>query len=183
MCKRFDTLLKRRLKDGDEQRGLIVFAESHYEQRAKLWVKGFRELGTQWGLLHSLCDIPYFAPAKESRLLQLADYVAHALFLLFEKQDATLIKEIVKKFCQFPSKNGGDRMKPKMIRWVGWVAILLLAFLVVPLGDRAWWIIPPVGFVLLLVLIVIDVQKPLTPKRVMLAAAMSVAIGVFLKLT
>lgn len=100
VCKRFDTLLKRRLKDGDEQRGLIVFAESHYEQRAKVWVKGFRELGTQWGLLHGLCDIPYFAPAKESRLLQLADYVAHALFLLFEKHDATLIKEIMKKFDQ-----------------------------------------------------------------------------------
>ena len=43
VCKRFDTLLKRRLKDGDEQRGLIVFAESHYEQRAKVWVRGFRD--------------------------------------------------------------------------------------------------------------------------------------------
>lgn len=100
VCKRFDTLLKRRLKEDDAQRGLIVFAESHYEQRAKVWVKGFRELGTQWGLLHSLCDIPYFAPAKESRLLQLADYVAHGLFLLYEKQDSSLIKEIVKKFDQ-----------------------------------------------------------------------------------
>lgn len=100
VCKRFDTLLKRRLKDGDEQRGLIVFAESHYQQRAKVWVKGFRELGTQWGLLHGLCDIPYFAAAKESRLLQLADYVAHALFLLYEKHDATLVKDIIKKFDQ-----------------------------------------------------------------------------------
>jgi hypothetical protein len=100
VCKRFDLLLKRRFRDGDEQRGLIVFAESHYEQRAKVWVKGFRELGTQWGLLHSLCDIPYFAAAKESRLLQLADYVSHALFQLYEKKDPTLIKEIVNKFDQ-----------------------------------------------------------------------------------
>ncbi len=100
ICKRFDLLLKRRLKDGDEQRGLIVFAESHYEQRAKVWVRGFRDLGTQWGLLHSLCDIPYFAPARESRLLQLADYVAHGLFLLYEKRDASLLKDIVKKFDQ-----------------------------------------------------------------------------------
>lgn len=98
VCKRFDTLLKRRLKDGDEQRGIIVFAESHYEQRAKVWVKGFRELGTQWGLLHSLCDIPYFAAAKESRLLQLADFVSHALYLLYEKQDKSLAKDIIRKF-------------------------------------------------------------------------------------
>lgn len=100
VCKRFDTLLKRRLHDGDEQRGLLVFAESHYQPRAKVWVNGFRELGTQWGLLHSLCDIPYFAPVKESRLLQLADYVAHALFLLYEKKDSSLIKSVVKKFDQ-----------------------------------------------------------------------------------
>jgi hypothetical protein len=100
VCKRFDTLLKRRLHDGDEQRGLLVFAESHYQPRAKLWVRGFRDLGTQWGLLHSLCDIPYFAPAKESRLLQLADYVAHALYLLYEKNDASLAKSVIKKFDQ-----------------------------------------------------------------------------------
>jgi hypothetical protein len=101
VCKRFDTLLKRRaLGHEDKQRGLLVFAESHFQSRAKIWVKGFWELGTQWGVLHSLCDIPYFAAAKESRLLQLADYVAHALFLLFEKHDATLIKGIIKKFDQ-----------------------------------------------------------------------------------
>lgn len=100
VCKRFDTLLKRRLHEGDEQRGLVVFAESHYQPRAKVWVNGFRELGTQWGLLHSLCDIPYFAPAKESRLLQLADYVAHALFLLYEKNDPSLAKSVMKKFDQ-----------------------------------------------------------------------------------
>lgn len=100
VCKRFDTLLKRRLHDGDEQRGLVVFAESSYQSRAKLWVKGFKELGTQWGLLHSLCDIPYFASAKESRLIQLADYVAHALFLLYEKNDPSLVKSIIRKFDQ-----------------------------------------------------------------------------------
>lgn len=101
VCKRFDTMLKRRLhEDGDEQRGLIVFAESHYQQRARVWVNGFKDLGTQWGLLHSLCDIPYFAPAKESRLLQLADFVSHALFLLYERRDNSLAKTIMKKFDQ-----------------------------------------------------------------------------------
>jgi len=100
VCKRFDTMLKRRLKEGDEQRGIIVFAESHYQQRARVWVNGFKDLGTQWGLLHSLCDIPYFAPASESRLLQLADYVSHALFLLYERRDQSLAKAIMSKFDQ-----------------------------------------------------------------------------------
>ena len=82
ICKRFDTFLKRRAREHDDpQRGLIVFAESHYQQRAKLWVRGFRELGTQWGVLKNLSDIPYFASTRESRLLQLADFVSHSVFL------------------------------------------------------------------------------------------------------
>lgn len=89
VCKRFDIMLKRQFSEhGEAQRGLLVFAESSYQTRAKVWVQGFRELGTQWGVLHNLSDIPYFVPAKESRLIQLADYVAHALYLLYEKRDA-----------------------------------------------------------------------------------------------
>ncbi len=80
VCKRFDTLLARKAKRGNPQRGLIVLAQSQYEQRAKTWVNEFRGLGTQWGVLNNLSDIPFSAPAKESRMLQLADYVAHALF-------------------------------------------------------------------------------------------------------
>lgn len=94
VCKRFDTLLKNK----DPQRGLIVLAQSHYEQRAKTWVNSFRDLGTQWGVLSTLSDIPYSAPAKESRLLQLADYVAHALFLLYERRDGTLLAPILGRF-------------------------------------------------------------------------------------
>ena len=101
ICKRFDTFLKRRaFEHNDKQRGLLVFAESHYQSRAKLWVRGFRELGTQWGVLHNICDIPYFAPARESRMLQLADFVAHAVFLLYERGNAALAKSIIRRFDQ-----------------------------------------------------------------------------------
>jgi hypothetical protein len=101
VCKRFDTMLKRQFSELDDpQRGLLVFAESSYQARAKIWVQGFRELGTQWGVLRNLSDIPYFVPAKESRLIQLADYVAHALYLLYEKKDASLAGPIIHRFDQ-----------------------------------------------------------------------------------
>lgn len=101
VCKRFDTFLARRANENnDKQRGLIVFAESHYQQRAKVWVRGFRELGTQWGILNNLSDTPYFAPAKENRLLQLADLVAHATFLLYERRDNSLAKVMIHRFDQ-----------------------------------------------------------------------------------
>ena len=101
VCKRFDTFLARQENEqGDKQRGLLLFAESHYQQRAKIWVRGFRELGTQWGVLTHLSDTPYFAPAKENRLLQLADFVAHATYLLYERQNPILAKHIVRRFDQ-----------------------------------------------------------------------------------
>lgn len=91
-CRRFDLFLARRHFDEDDtQRGLVIFAEGRFDQRAKVWVKNFRKLGTEWGILRNLSDIPYFASAKETRLLQLADYVAHALFLLYERRDPSLI--------------------------------------------------------------------------------------------
>ena len=98
VTKRFDTLLARKAKRKNPQRGLIVLAQSQYEQHAKTWLREFRSLGTQWGVLNNLADIPYTAPAKETRMLQLADYVAHALFLLYERRDPTLIKPIVGRF-------------------------------------------------------------------------------------
>jgi hypothetical protein len=61
-------------------------------------VRGFRELGTKWGVLRNLSDTPYFAPANENRLLQLADFIAHATYLLYERRNAALAKEIVRRF-------------------------------------------------------------------------------------
>lgn len=95
--------MRRANEHNDPQRGLLVFAESRYQQRAKVWVRGFRELGTQGGVLRNLSDIPYFAGTKESRLLQLADFVAHATYLLYERHDPVLAQAIIHRFDK---KNG-----------------------------------------------------------------------------
>lgn len=101
MCKRFDTLLVRRFKQESEpQRGLLVFAESHYEQRARVWVKDFRRLGTQWGVLNNICDIPYFASTRETRMLQVADFVSYAVYLSYERGDNSLMGPILSHFDQ-----------------------------------------------------------------------------------
>lgn len=60
----------------------------------------FRQLGTQWGILKNLADVPYFASMKETRLLQLADFVAYAVWLLYEKRDASLIRYFLQRFDQ-----------------------------------------------------------------------------------
>lgn len=99
ICRRFDVLLKREYQEyGNAQRGLIVFAESRYQTRHRVWVQDFRRLGTQWGLINNLSDIPYFAIPRETRLLQVADMVAHATWVLYERHDARLIRPFIQRF-------------------------------------------------------------------------------------
>ena len=99
ICVSFDRFLVRQFKQfGDAQRGLIVFSEGQYHKRGRVWVQGFRELGTRVGALNNLADSPYFAAAKETRLLQVADLVSHAVFRLYERQDPTLISPFLHRF-------------------------------------------------------------------------------------
>lgn len=99
ICNRFDIRLKREYQEHDNaQRGLLVFSEGRFDARAKIWVSGFRQRGTRWGNIHNLADIPYFAPMQESRLLQAADFVAHAVWQLYEHKQAELISPILRCF-------------------------------------------------------------------------------------
>lgn len=99
VCRRFDIFLQRRYhEEKDPQRGLLVFSEGRFDARAKFWVRGFHQRGTSWGAIRNLADIPYFASTKESRLLQLADLVAHAVWLLYEKRNDELVGPLVNLF-------------------------------------------------------------------------------------
>jgi hypothetical protein len=99
VVKSFDRFLVRQYQHFDmRERGIIVFAESHYQQRHQLWVQDFRRLGTQWGAINNLSDIPYFGTPRQTRLLQVADMVAHATYLLYERRNTDLIRWFSRRF-------------------------------------------------------------------------------------
>jgi hypothetical protein len=100
ILKRFDTFLIRQHKSGQTERGLLVFAEGRFDRRVKILVSDFRALGTKYGAIRNLADNPFFASMKESRVLQAADYIAHALFLFYERRDNSLIKPILNRFAR-----------------------------------------------------------------------------------
>ncbi len=101
VCKRFDTFLTRRYQEhNDPQRGLLIFSGGRFHARAQLWVRGFRRRGTQWGAINNLADIPYSAPMKESRLLQAADFIAHGIWLLYERRNPALARQFLRHFDQ-----------------------------------------------------------------------------------
>lgn len=95
VVKAFDLFLVREHKlHGTQHRGLLVVSQGRYDHRVKTWIREYRELGP----LHNLADIPYFAPMQDSRMLQAADFVAHAVFMLYERRQPELIRPIFDRF-------------------------------------------------------------------------------------
>ena len=82
---RFDRMLSRVLKErGEPQRGLVVIAESAYRQNLEILARRIWSQGHRWGETHNMADVPYFAPTHSTRLLQLADFVANAVYGRYE---------------------------------------------------------------------------------------------------
>jgi hypothetical protein len=85
LVSRFDLFLARKnaiatAQGQDEQRGLIVVAESSYRDQLEILGRNFRGGATRWRSVNHLADVPFFVPALNNRILQLADFVANAIY-------------------------------------------------------------------------------------------------------
>jgi len=103
ICNRFNLFLSRNFRSRggrsqDRQKGLVVMDESHYEQPLQALAREFRVDGTRWGSLGNMAEVPLFVDSKASRLVQLADLVAFALWRRYEHQDGRFFDPIVKCF-------------------------------------------------------------------------------------
>jgi len=98
LCSRFDRYLNRLRGDGDRQRGLLILDESAHETTLQRMAREFRTLGTQWGVIRNLADTPLFVDSKASRVVQLADHVAYAVFRRYNAKDAQYFDIIAQKF-------------------------------------------------------------------------------------
>ena len=97
LCSRFDLYLRRLHAQGDRQRGLIILDESAHETTLQRMARDFRTLGTQWGVIRNLADTPLFVDSKASRVVQLADYIAYAVFRRYNAHDAQYFDIIASK--------------------------------------------------------------------------------------
>jgi hypothetical protein len=106
LASRFDRYLQRLYaKHGDAQRGIIIFDKSSTEQRIQTLAREFKYSGHTWGKTRNYAEVPVFLDSRASRLIQLADLVAFALFRVYEHQDATFFDVI--KHC-FDSEGGTE---------------------------------------------------------------------------
>lgn len=98
LISRFDLQLKRMYHADDPQRGMIIFDKTSYESGLQRLTKEYRQLGTRWGMLKNLVDVPMFVDSKASRIVQLADHVAHAVFRRYESGDTLFLDRICSRF-------------------------------------------------------------------------------------
>lgn len=104
LSSRFDLYLTRRFrKHNDKQRGIIVFDKASTEKRIQSLARDFKALGHKWGKSRNYAEVPVFLDSKASRLIQLADLVAYALFRFHEYNDNSLY-DIIK--YRFDSEGG-----------------------------------------------------------------------------
>ena len=98
VCQRFDLFLHRMYRSGDSQRGLIIFDQSAFQGRLRELARTFRTVGTRWRVLKKLAETPLFIESKASRLMQLADHVAYAVFRRYNAGDSSYLDVIAHRF-------------------------------------------------------------------------------------
>lgn len=100
LCLRFDRYLARLHDAGDTQRGIMIFDETRHETHLQALLQQFRVAGTQRGRVFNFAEVPLFADSKSTRLLQLADFCAYALFRRFERGYASYLDQLLPCFDQ-----------------------------------------------------------------------------------
>jgi hypothetical protein len=96
---RFDLFLKRQYqKYGKPERGLIIFDKSSTEQSIQTLARDFKHAGHSWGTTKNYAEVPVFLDSRASRLIQLADLVAFALYRNFEHGDSAFYDVITNCF-------------------------------------------------------------------------------------
>lgn len=97
---RFDMFLKRRFaRIKHPERGIAIFDKSTFEQKFQRWSHVFQIEGNHWGnTLVNFAEVPLFLDSKMSRLIQLADLIAYAIFRNYEFGDESYSSIIQKCF-------------------------------------------------------------------------------------
>lgn len=101
ICARFNLFLKYEYERDSPSKGLIVFDEKSLgtERECRRLVRDFKRHGGTWfGYLGNVVDIPYFANSRDTRMMQLADFVVYAVFRYYEKSDDVHLNTILQAF-------------------------------------------------------------------------------------
>ena len=97
VASRFNLFLTRGYRRGPKNKGMIIIDHSN-EDKYMEFFQSYRDNGTPYGSIYNIVDIPYFANGKDTRMIQLADLCAYAVYRRYEHNDLTYFNYIRTKF-------------------------------------------------------------------------------------
>jgi hypothetical protein len=87
----FDAWLREHRRQGDPHNGVLVADRSRYQRTLEAWVEVARAYKNRPAQdprrLYALVEMPFFVDSRGTRLMQLADLVAHALYRAYNSGD------------------------------------------------------------------------------------------------
>lgn len=99
---RFNHYLDRVSDDTDQALGMIVLDRSSYENSLQSLAYEFRRDGNRWGgQLRRLIEVPLFVDSQASRVIQLADHIAYAVFRYYNAEDLGYVNLLQGKFDEY----------------------------------------------------------------------------------
>jgi hypothetical protein len=110
VCLRFNTFLMRQYKLGNPSKGLLIIDDAHRKHYKDL-VNEFRRSGVKGAYIGNIVDIPYFSASQETRMLQLADFCAYAVYRYYEKKDSTYLDKMLSRFDRRDKYHPADGLK------------------------------------------------------------------------
>ncbi len=99
LSSRFNMYLHRLSTAGKYEKGIIILDKTTYENSLQELAKSFRIEGNRWGSrLKHIPEVPFFVDSKASRLTQLADHIAYAVFRRYNAGDLNYFNCIEDRF-------------------------------------------------------------------------------------
>jgi hypothetical protein len=115
LCTMFNLFLRKvQAKQGSVQRGIIVFDEARpsLSRQIRTLLAKFQAGGSRWTTINSLVETVFFFDSRTSRIMQLADFTAHAVYRWYETGDPYHLKAIQHKFDREGGKQHGLKCYP-----------------------------------------------------------------------
>ena len=110
LTNRFNIFLNRLRSKGLPSKGLPIIDQAHQERYREL-IALYQKRGSRYGYLGHFIDIPYFATARDTRMLQLADVCAYSVFRYYEKNDHKFFDTLFPSFDKVAPDGGPDGLK------------------------------------------------------------------------
>jgi hypothetical protein len=95
-------------------RGIVVFDEARpsLSREIRRLLAEFQAGGTRWAALGCIIETAFFFDSRSSRLMQISDFAAYAVYRWYEHTDDAYLKLINNKFDRLGSRLHGLKCYP-----------------------------------------------------------------------